>query len=72
MERYLAPAEAASYLGKTRKALYHLVQRRVVPFIRVGRRLTFDRLALDRWLAGHKVDATGGLRPNSDRSDRSR
>lgn len=72
MDRYLGPPAAAVYIARSRKALYHLVARRQIPFIRVGRRLTFDRLNLDRWLRKQAVDATGGLRPNSERSDRTR
>ena len=41
---------AAKYLCMTRHALYHQVARVQLPFIRHGRLLRFDRLALDRWL----------------------
>jgi excisionase family DNA binding protein len=53
--RYLTLNTAAQYLGVTPKALRHYVQRRIVPFCRVERRLLFDRQALDRWLARRSV-----------------
>ena len=50
--RYAELSEAASYLGKTPKALRKLVERRAVPFRRAGKRLVFDLAELDRWVAG--------------------
>lgn len=49
--RYMGLDAAATYLGVTPKALRHYVHRRTVPFSRIGRRLLFDRQALDRWIA---------------------
>lgn len=48
--RWLDIDTAAKYLCMTRHALYHQVARVQLPFIRHGRLLRFDRLALDRWL----------------------
>jgi len=47
--RWLDIDTAAKYLCMTRHALYHQVARVQLPFIRHGRLLRFDRLALDRW-----------------------
>lgn len=55
--RYLAIGPAAHYLGRTEKSLYHLVERRLIPFVKQGRRVLFDRVALDRWMARGAVDA---------------
>lgn len=49
--RYLDVQSASSYLSRTPMALYLLVHRRAIPFIKQGKRLMFDRLALDRWMA---------------------
>ena len=48
--RWLDIDTAAQYLCMTRHALYHQVARLQLPFIRHGRLLRFDRVALDRWL----------------------
>ena len=58
--RYLSVNAAARYLGRSDKALYRLVGRREIPFIKQGRRLLFDRVALDKWMARGKVDAVAG------------
>jgi excisionase family DNA binding protein len=49
--RYGSLEEAAIYLGKTRKAMQKLVERRHIPFRRVKKRLIFDFFQLDQWLA---------------------
>jgi hypothetical protein len=46
-----------SCLGRTEKAIYHLVARRGIPFIKRRWRLMFDRLTLERWMQRGKVDA---------------
>ena len=48
--RWLDAASAARYISVTPDALYHMVQRRQIPFVLKGRRLFFDRLELDRWM----------------------
>jgi excisionase family DNA binding protein len=58
--RYLDVRGTAAYLALTRKALYHRVSRRSIPFIKVGRLLRFDRQALDRWIRKGAVDNGGG------------
>jgi excisionase family DNA binding protein len=49
--RYGSLEEAAMYLGKTKKAMQKLVERRHIPFRRVNKRLIFDFFQLDQWLA---------------------
>jgi excisionase family DNA binding protein len=51
--RYMNVAACATYIGRTVKAVYHLVDERKIPVIRVGRKLTFDRERIDRWLDRH-------------------
>ena len=41
---------AAEYLGLSRKAVYHLVERRRLPHHRAGKRLLFDRADLRAWV----------------------
>ncbi len=56
--RYLTLRDAAAYLSLTEKALRHRVDRREVPFCRLGRSLRFDRQALDRLMRQSAVDAS--------------
>ena len=57
-QRYLDVQSAAVYLGRTPGAVSKLVARRLIPFRRQGKRLFFDVVALDEWMAGLEgVDA---------------
>jgi excisionase family DNA binding protein len=51
--RYLTVDACAMYLGRTSKAVRRLVERGELPCIRLGRRVQFDRVAVDRWIARH-------------------
>jgi excisionase family DNA binding protein len=53
--RLLSVAEAATYLGRTQKALRHMVANGVIPAVREGSRVHLDRADLDRWLEMRKV-----------------
>jgi predicted DNA-binding transcriptional regulator AlpA len=35
--------------------LYTMVSQRRVPFVKMGRLTKFDRVELDKWIAGHSV-----------------
>jgi len=48
--RLMTPEDAAAYLGKTKQALYHLVNQSKIPVKRIGAKLYFDRLELDTWI----------------------
>ncbi len=54
--RYLTLRDAAAYLSLTEKALRHRVDRREVPFCRLGKSLRFDRQALDRLMRQSAID----------------
>jgi excisionase family DNA binding protein len=56
--RWLDARRAADYISVTLDALYHMVQRRQIPFVLKGRRLFFDRLALDQWMSKDALDGT--------------
>lgn len=56
--RYLSVRAAATYLGRTPRAIYHLVERGQIPCIRRGRRVFFDRVELDRWMVSGATSAT--------------
>ncbi len=53
--RYLDVARAAGYLSISTSYLNKLVSRRKVPFIKFGRLVRFDSVALDRWAARRQV-----------------
>lgn len=49
---------AAAYLGMTAEALRKKVERRQIPFVRIGKRaVRLDRRELDRWIDDHTVEA---------------
>ncbi len=60
--RRLRLAEAAQYLGVTRRTLASRGWRikHKIPHIAIGRALVFDTGALDRWLAQRAVRVPGG------------
>jgi excisionase family DNA binding protein len=47
--------EASEYLGKSVKALYHMVERRQIPFVKIRKNLRFDKIALDKWIEKHTI-----------------
>jgi excisionase family DNA binding protein len=48
--------EASEYLGKSVKALYHMVERRQIPFVKIGKKsIGFDKIALDKWIEKHTI-----------------
>lgn len=55
--RYLSPTDVVAYLRlPSLKALYGLVERKQIPYTRLGRRtLRFDRVELDLWLKTRTV-----------------
>ena len=60
---YLFPEEAADLLRTTRRALYCLVHRKQIPFIKRGRRLLFSSSDLTKWLSAKRVVPPKGGRP---------
>ena len=52
--RLLNVNEAAEYVGRTPKALRHMIASGVIPAIREGSRVHLDRADLDRWIEMRK------------------
>lgn len=50
----LTVEEAGTYLGRTAFAVQHLIAERVLPVVRVGRRVHLHRADLDRWIEKNK------------------
>jgi excisionase family DNA binding protein len=53
--RLLSVDEAAAYLGRTPKALRHLIASGAIPAVREGSRVHLDRADLDRWVEMRKT-----------------
>lgn len=49
-KRLLTVVEAAEYLGKSKQAVYHLLNQGKIPRKRIGARVMFDLRELDQWL----------------------
>jgi excisionase family DNA binding protein len=49
-DEILTLEEAASFLKVKKRTIYHLVELRAIPFLKVGRLLRFSRSALLRWM----------------------
>ena len=53
--RLLSVDEAATYLGRTPKALRHMIANGIIPAVREGSRVHLDRADLDRWVEMRKT-----------------
>jgi excisionase family DNA binding protein len=53
-DRLWTPDEVAHFLGLTRKGVYGLAERRLLPSIKVGARLRFDPADIRRWVSAHR------------------
>ena len=49
-DRLLTVEEAAKYLGRSARAVRHLVAEGILPVVREGRSVHLDRHELDRWI----------------------
>jgi len=48
--RLMSTKEAARYLGRSVSSLQHLRFRNEIPYVKRGRRIHYDREALDSWI----------------------
>jgi excisionase family DNA binding protein len=53
--RMMTVKQTAEYTGRTVSSINHLVHRRQIPVVRIGRRVHIDRNDLDRWIESNKV-----------------
>jgi excisionase family DNA binding protein len=51
-DEFLSIEEAATLLKRSRKAIEHMVERRQLPFRRLGRRILFVREELEAFIEG--------------------
>ena len=52
--RLLSVNESAAYIGRTPKALRHMIAMGTIPAVREGSRIHLDREDLDRWIEMRK------------------
>lgn len=52
--RLMTVRQAAAYLGRTEKAIYHMVAADGLPSVRSDSRVMLDRLDLDKWIEANK------------------
>jgi len=50
-------ADAAEYLATTERHVRDMAWRRILPHVKVGRLVRFDRADLDAWLDANRVEA---------------
>lgn len=48
--RLMTVEQAAVYVGRTPRAMRHLIATKSIPVVREGRSVHFERDALDRWV----------------------
>ena len=55
-KRLLNVREAAEYLGLQRDTIYRKARLRELPYVKVGRALRFDVVALQRYIVEHTIE----------------
>ena len=53
--RLLDIHQVATYTGLSVHTLYAMVSQRRIPFVKMGRLTKFDRVEVDKWIAGNSV-----------------
>lgn len=53
--RLMSVKDAAAYIGRSPKALWHLIAKGAIPSIREGNRVHLDRADLDQWIELRKT-----------------
>ncbi len=57
MKEFLAVNELSQYLGIKKSSLYSMVEKREIPFYKIGRLVRFKKADIDAWVAGLKFEA---------------
>ena len=55
-KKLLTVKELALYLGKSQAAIYQLVARRQIPYVKLGRSVCFDIPTIDEWLKSNSIE----------------
>ncbi len=49
--------ECASYLSLTKKAIYNMINRKKIPFVKIGTSVRFDLRSLEMFIQENSVDS---------------
>jgi len=60
-KRLLTIKEASEYLGISEKGLYNMVYRREIPFVKLGGKLRFDIIDIEKWINDNKISCVDAL-----------
>ena len=63
-KRLLNIKEVSEYLGISQKGLYNMIYRREIPFIKIGGRVRFDIIDLDKWIERQKIKSVSSVIEN--------
>ncbi len=63
--RLLDIQQVAAYTGLSVHTLYTMVSQRRIPFVKMGRLTKFDRVELDKWIAGNSVKVRRSFAANA-------
>jgi excisionase family DNA binding protein len=63
MTETMKAGQAAEFLGLSEWSVYDLVRRRIIPHVRVSRRVLFRRETLLRWMAEQEAASVGEQAP---------
>lgn len=55
--KLLTSREVCRLYGFTKWGLQHLVRKRRIPIVKIGRRIYFDPKKLDSWVEEHEIEA---------------
>ena len=59
MDKRLVDAKyLAGYISKSREAIYQMVSRRQIPFVKIGGRTMFDLEQIHAWIRKHTINPT--------------
>jgi excisionase family DNA binding protein len=53
-QRLMTAPEAAEYIGRTERAVRHMIASKALPVVRKGRSVRLDRKDLDTWIELHR------------------
>lgn len=60
-KRYVTAKELIAYVPLSTATVYELVRKREMPFIPFGRKIIFDKEAIDRWMQTRMVKSSEPL-----------
>jgi len=56
LKEFLTVDDLSQYLGIKRSSLYYMVEKREIPFYKIGRLVRFKKADIDAWICGLKFE----------------